>query len=93
MDLVALAYIAYELGWGTVGIALAIFIVVVVVTGMVFVPKPESAHFVMRIYRSMINRYADFQKSGDSVRADAMKELIDKVEARYGDQLVGPDQR
>lgn len=88
---VVFAFTVYEFGWGVAGIALAVFVVVAVIAGAAFVPKPESAHFVRRIYQSMANRYADFQKSGDTVRAEAMKELIDKVEARYGDKLTGSD--
>ena len=82
-----LGYTAYEFGWGSFGIAFAAWSIVLVIAGVVVVPKPESQHFLLRIYRSMANRYADYTKSGDTVQADAMKQLIDRMEQAYADRL------
>ena len=55
--------------------------------GATFVPKLESIHYLKLIYYSMVGRYANFNKSGDTIRADAMKDLIDRVEIQYGEKL------
>ena len=83
-----LGFSAYQFGWGAFGISLAAFIGTSIVAGVVIIPKPPSKLYVLRIYRSMANRYADFVKNGDSVRADALKHLIDKVEEKYADWLT-----
>ncbi len=41
-------------------------------------PKLDSNHYRTLILRSMSNRYADFVKSGDVARAEAMKHLLEK---------------
>ena len=82
-----LGYTVYEFGWGSFGIAFAAWSIVLVIAGVVVIPKPESQHFLLRIYGSMANRYADYTKSGDTVRADAMKQLIDRMEQAYADRL------
>jgi hypothetical protein len=78
-----LGYALYAFGWGTAGIALGVFVVVSILVGAVLIPGPEAPHFIRLIYRSMVRRYADFEKRGDSVRSAAMKDLIDRVGARY----------
>ncbi len=85
--LAVLGYTAYEFGWGSFGIAFAAWFIALVIAGVVVIPKPESLHFFLRIYGSMANRYADYTKSGDTVRADAMKQLIDRMEQAYADRL------
>lgn len=42
-------------------------------------PKPISNHYKNLIFRSMRSRHADFVKNGDSMRADAMKLLLDQA--------------
>lgn len=84
---VVLGYAVYQFGWGTGGITFAVFFVVSVVAGAIFIPKPESTHYLKRIYCSMVNCHADFQKSGDSSRADAIKLLIEKIEVQYEEKL------
>jgi len=85
----ALGYAVYQFGWESGSIALAVFFLVSMLAGAVLIPTPESPHYIKRIYSSMANRYANFNKSGDTIRADAMKVLIDKVESRYGEHLKG----
>lgn len=84
----ALGYAVFQFGWLSGGIALAVFLVVSVLAGTLFIPKPTSTYYLRRIYQSMVNRHADFQKSGDTIRADAMKALIDKIEIQYGEKLA-----
>lgn len=43
------------------------------------IPSPSSAFFRNAIVRSMVRRHADFVKSGDSMRAAAMADLLDQV--------------
>jgi len=80
-----LGFSAYQFSWGAFGIALAVFCGTGIVAGAALIPKPESKHFVLKIYRSMANRYADFVKNGDDIRAEAIKLLIDKMEKQYAD--------
>lgn len=82
------AFSIFGFGWGEFGIAAGVFFVVSIVLGAIVIPKPDSPHFVRRIYRSMINRWADYEKEGDSVRADALKILIGKVEHACADKLA-----
>lgn len=81
-------YAIFGFGWSEFGIVAGTFLVMSIVSGASFVPKPDSEHYVRRIYRSMVNRYADYEKAGDRVRSAAMKELIDKVEQTYGEKLA-----
>jgi hypothetical protein len=83
-----LIYAVFGFGWHTFGIAAAMFLVASLLAGVSFVPKPDSSHYVRLIYISMINRYADYVKTGDKIRADAMKELIDRVEQTFGDKII-----
>jgi len=83
-----LLYAIFGFGWSEFGIVAGTFLVVSIVAGASFVPKPDSAHYVKRIYRSMVNRCADYEKQGDTVRSDAMKELIDRVEETFGEKLA-----
>lgn len=46
-------------------------------------PKISSPHFLKAIYRSMINRHADFVRDNDIERAAAIKYLIDRFESEY----------
>ena len=81
-------YAIFGFGWGEFWIVAGTFLMVSIVAGASFVPKPDSAHYVRRIYRSMVNRYADYEKQGDRVRSDAMKDLIDRVEQIFGEKLA-----
>ncbi len=80
-------YALFGFGWSEFGIVAGTFLAVSIAAGASFVPKPNSAHYVNRIYRSMTNRYADYEKKGDTIRSDAMKGLIDRVETAFRDKL------
>lgn len=82
-----LAYAAFTFGWGAFGIALGVFLIVSVIAGATFIPKSDSAHFTKKIYRSMVNRYVEYEKQGDMRRAEAIKILIDRVEHQFGKML------
>lgn len=73
----------YQYGWPTGLISVVVFFIASLIAGATMIPDPESAHYLRRIYHSLINRYADFVKSGDSVRANAIKVLIGKFESKY----------
>jgi hypothetical protein len=81
-------YAIFGFGWREFGIVAGTFLVVSLIAGIAFVPKPESAHYLKLICRSMANRYADYMKEGDTVRADVMKGLIDRVGEIFGDKIV-----
>src|SRR5262245_62277281 len=59
----------FVFGWSKFGVVAATFLVVSIVAGASFIPKSDSAHYVRQIYRSMVNRYADYEKQGDRVRS------------------------
>ena len=83
----AVGYGWYQYGWLTgIGIVVGFFFLVVI-NKVVLLPKSESDHFKRLILRSMINRYADFKKSGDDVRAAAMATLLDKLGTPVPEEL------
>lgn len=66
----------------------AIVIVVVgsAVVGAFVMPTIKGQHFSRVIYRSLVNRHADYVRAGDSIRAEAMKTLIDRFRIGILDQ-------
>ncbi len=42
-------------------------------------PNPTGAHYRRLILQSMISRYADYNRDGDTIRADAMGDLLTKA--------------
>ena len=84
-----IGYGFYKFGWVTGALSIAEFLVVSVIVGAVLIPKPSSPHYLKIIYRSMVNRYADFKKNSDELRAEAIHDLIQRVEERYSEQIAG----
>jgi hypothetical protein len=65
----------WNLGWVSGVLAIvAVFPLALVLRR--FLPPPDSPHFQQLIVRSMANRYADYVRGGDTVRAEAMKGLL-----------------
>lgn len=70
----------YKYGW-LIGLSVTIsFFFIAVINNVVFMPKSDSKHFRRFIIQSMISRYADYVKSGDELRASAMKTLLEKLD-------------
>jgi hypothetical protein len=69
--------------WYAFGIGRAVeSLVTVFVATMVlrrFMPAEDSPHFKKLIIQSMANRYANFVRDGDTVRAAAMRGLLEKA--------------
>ena len=84
-------YLAYEYGWGALGIGVLVFFGISVVAGATIMPKPASDHFLKRIYASMAGRYANYEKENDDVRAAAMRDLVNRVESKYADRVTHLD--
>ena len=80
-------FTTYQFGWGSFGISFAVFLIFTVVAGAIFIPKPESKHYLERIYTSMKDRCVNYEKSGDTEKNLAMKNLIEKYEGKYGENL------
>jgi hypothetical protein len=75
----AVSYGWYEYGWQIgLGIILGFFFLVAISQGLLL-PQSGSEHYRWLILSSMGNRYADYMKSGDQVRASAMGDLLKKL--------------
>jgi hypothetical protein len=69
----------WAFGWlAGLGAALALLIATAVNIAVVL-PGSNSEHFRKLIILSMINRHADYLKSGDTLRASVMAELLEKA--------------
>jgi hypothetical protein len=53
-----------------------VFFIALFVAGAVFVPKPQSAHWVGVVQRSLADRAAAYRKGGDLARATAVEDLL-----------------
>jgi len=79
----------FYLGPSGLGAAVILRVLAAIVVGAVMKSEPPKKHFCTAIYRSMANREADFVKSGDQMRADAMGQLRAKFESSsFADQLT-----
>ena len=67
-------------GVGGLFAVLAIRVVARVVVGAVLSGKAWSDSFVRSIFTSMCRRHADYVKSGDIMRAEAMDDLVKRFE-------------
>lgn len=83
-----IAYVWWQYGWPTGLVVTAGFFVITVVNKLLLLPKNESDHFRQIITRSMINRYADYVKSGDELRASAMVHLLNKLDIPADDLVA-----
>jgi hypothetical protein len=77
--LLGIIYGFWQFGWlAGFGIGAGFFFAVII-NMVLLLPKKNSEHFRKFILRSMINRYADYLKSGDTLRASAMAMLLEKA--------------
>jgi hypothetical protein len=75
----AVSYGWYEYGWLTgLGIILGFFFLIAINQGLLL-PKSDGEHYRWLILSSMGNRYTDYVKSGDQIRASAMGDLLKKL--------------
>jgi len=56
---------------------LVVFLFFTLLNWRFLTPKPDGSLYRNLILRSMISRHADYVKNGDSVRADAMAEMLE----------------
>lgn len=69
----------YEYGWlAGLGISCG-FCILLVPLSFFILPKSNSEHFRRLIIHSLMNRYADFAKSGDEMRAAATASLLERL--------------
>lgn len=78
LTLAMLALSWYEFG---IGRATLILVTVMIATMLFrrFLPREDSLHYRQLIIQSMARRYANFVRDGDTVRAAAMKGLLEKA--------------
>lgn len=70
----------WQFGWiAGFGITLGFF-VTVAINRVLILPKKDSKHFRRLIVHSMSNRHADYLKSGDTLRASIMAELLEELD-------------
>ena len=72
------AYGWYSYG-GVLAISVAIGLFFAVRLNQRFLPKPKGDHFRRLIVRSLLNRYANYERHGDNIRPAAVGALIDKL--------------
>lgn len=81
VSLIGLGYGFWVFG-SIVGVGIAVgFLVATSVSKALLLPKSHSQHFRKLIVHSMMNRHADYLRSGDSLRASVMGELLEKLGA------------
>ena len=68
-------------------IILGIFIFSAILTGIFICPKLDK-FFLKTLFYSMINRHADYVKSGDKLRAEAMKSVLEIFKKKYGKKIL-----
>ena len=68
-------------------IILGIFILSAILTGIFICPKLDK-FFLKTFFYSMINRHADYVKSGDKLRAEAMKSVLEIFKKKYGKKIL-----
>lgn len=79
VTLLVLAFAFYQYGilWG-LGAAIA-FYVLVAISRVLLLPRPDSGHFHAIVTGSMIRRHADYVRAGDKLRAAAMADLLHRA--------------
>lgn len=76
-------YSVYDV-WNTSGMAQGVISLLVLIFGSFFIKiiimnRISDSIISKLIYHSMVNRYANYSAKGDHVRAQAMKELVDRL--------------
>lgn len=72
-------YGIWAFGW-LVGVGVTVGLLVASgINKAIILPKSNSDHFRKIVINSMINRHADYLKSGDALRASVMAELLTKA--------------
>jgi hypothetical protein len=68
-------------------VSISVSLLTQIITGIIIHPPSKSRIFkkfyLETLYRSMVNRYADYKKENDQVRADAISMLIKKFEDKF----------
>jgi hypothetical protein len=78
LTLAILAYSWYAFGVGRAMITFATFLVAMMIFRHLL-PREDSDHYKKLILQSMSRRYANFVRDGDTIRAAAMKGLLEKA--------------
>ena len=68
----------YLFGW-LAGLGMILSYVIAFYVNAKILPKGNSEHFRKLILRSMVIRHANFVKSGDKIRVNAMSELLERL--------------
>jgi uncharacterized membrane protein len=61
-------------------VSIIALIIVAFVNIAIVLPKRDSDHFEKLILNSMLNRYANYVKDGDELRAAAMGDLLERLD-------------
>jgi hypothetical protein len=80
---VALTVFAFWLGGPSFAGVIAFALIAFVFFSGYVIPKPNSGHWVRLVYRSMVNRTADYAKAGDTTRADAASTLTRRIAEHF----------
>jgi hypothetical protein len=66
-------------GWLLGFLSIPVSFLILGIAAKVLMPAPESEFFRGMILRSLMNRYADYRKGGDIVRAQAVDDLLERM--------------
>lgn len=79
LSLTGVIFGIWAFGWLIVlGVTVGFFVATAANLALVL-PKNDSQHFRRLIVHSLINRHADYLKSGDTLRASVIGELLEKL--------------
>lgn len=75
---IVIGFMWWHLGWAS-GLGGAAIMLVGAKIAQLILPKPTGVHYRRLILRSMISRYANYNRDGDTIRAKAMGDLLTRA--------------
>lgn len=87
---IILCFIYYMYAYGSKNdaiIAAVIFISTTFFSKVIFIPEATSPFWIQMIFRSLLTRAANYEKTGEYMRAEAAKELLEIFYNKLGHRL------
>ena len=80
--LITFGVLWYEYSINEFGVGIVILLSCTMLS-RIYVPSPESNHYKRIIFSSIYNRYANYVKEGDIIRAKAAIDIMDLINNKY----------